>query len=314
MNRKLMTKFSVQLLAILLATFGFFGAAHATSMEEAKAKCHAQFVPVVQACVHRKMAETGGSGYKYIAGCRAATMPQARACITKLIGSGNEGAAENVTEEVGPSENSPAEICIPAPSGKGYVVIVISGEEGTIPYVDYAASIAKLGYYTVILDGKDILAGEQGNGRLQRAIAKAQSSPDALPGKVAVIGFSMGGGGALSYAERQPDTISTVVAYYPATNFIARLTDMQTYVGKFQVPALVLAGGKDTSRDCCLLTTLKDMEATAKKLGKPMELVVYPEAGHNFIRGLDYRADDANDAWRRTTNELHRYLNEPDAH
>ena len=193
-------------------------------------------------------------------------------------------------------------------------MIVISGTEGTIPYVDYAARIAKLGYYAAILDGKDILAGEQGGERLQAAIVRAQRSPNALPGKVAVIGFSIGGGAALTFAERQSDTVSAVIAYYPATNFIAKLTDMKTYVGKFQVPALVLAGAKDTERDCCLLTTAKDMETNAKELGKPMELVVYPEAGHNFIKGLDYRAADADDAWRRTIDALHRLLNEPGTH
>lgn len=260
------------------------------------------------------MAETGGGGYKYIAACRAAIMPQARACIAKLTGTGNEGAAESITEESSPTESSPGEIDIPAPSGQGRVVIVISGTEGTIPYAGYAARIAKLGYYAVILDGKDILAGEQGGERLQAAIVRAQRSPNALPGKVAVIGFSIGGGAALTYAERQSDTVSAVIAYYPATNFIAKLTDMKTYVGKFQVPALVLAGAKDTERDCCLLTTAKDMETNAKELGKPMELVVYPEAGHNFIKGLDYRAADADDAWRRTIDALHRFLNEPGTH
>lgn len=313
MNCYLTTKFSATWLAILLATFAMFGAAHASSMEQARAKCHEQFLPIVKACVHRKMAETGGSGGKYIAGCRAAIMPQARACIAKLLGTSKEGSAEDVIDGSASTDSSPAEIYIPAPSGKGHVVIVISGTEGTTAYVDYAAKIAKLGYYTVILDGKDILAGEPGSDRLHRAIVKAQSSPDALPGKVAVIGFSMGGGGALTYAERRPDLVSNIVAYYPATNFIAKLADMKSYVGKFQVPALVLAGGKDSFRDCCLLATIKDMEATAKELGKPMELVVYPEAGHNFIKGLDYRAADAEDAFRRTTDALHQYLNEPDS-
>jgi dienelactone hydrolase len=40
-----------------------------------------------------------------------------------------------------------------------------------------------------------------------------------------------------------------------------------------------------------------------------MDLVVYPNAEHNFIKGAAYRADDADDTWRRTTDTLHRYLN-----
>ena len=50
---------------------------------------------------------------------------------------------------------------------------------------------------------------------MRRAIERAQRSPKALPGKTVVIGFSMGGGGALTYAAGMPDLVSAVVAYYP---------------------------------------------------------------------------------------------------
>jgi hypothetical protein len=291
--------------AILFATFSFFGDAGAVSIEQAKAQCHEQFVPIVRACVRKKSAESGGRPSQYIAGCREAIMARARACVAKLIGVDNAGEAAN----------GPAEIDLPPPSGAGRVVLVISGIDGTIPYKDYSEKISKLGYYTVIIDGREILSDDrQGGDRLQKAIAKAQSSPSALPGKIAVIGFSLGGGGALAYAERQPDTVSTVIAYYPMTAFIAKVTDMKTFVGKFQVPLLVFAGAKDTYKDCCLLATAKSMEATAKELNKPMELVIYPNAEHNFIKGVKYRADDADDAWRRTTGVLHQYLNETCAH
>jgi dienelactone hydrolase len=270
------------------------------SMERAKAQCHDQFVPIVRSCVRKKWAESGGSPAQYIPGCREAIMPQARACVARLIGVDNAGEAES----------GPAEIDLPPPSGKGRVVMIISGTDGTSPYQEYAEKIAKLGYYAVLLNGKEIMSEDrQGGERLQNAIAKAQSSPSALPGKIAVIGFSLGGGGALAYAERQADTVSTVISYYPFTAFIAKVTDMKTFVGNFQVPLLIFAGGKDTYKNCCLLTTLKSMGSTAKELNKPMELVVYPNAEHNFVKGSTYRADDADDAWRRTTDTLHQYLN-----
>jgi dienelactone hydrolase len=158
--------------------------------------------------VRKKWSESGGSPAQYIAGCREAIMPQARACVAKLIG------VDNASE----AANSPAEIDFPPPSGKGRVVVVISGIDGTSPYQDYAEKIAKLGYYTVLINGKDILSEDkQGGERLQDIIAKAQNSPSALPGKIAVIGFSLGGGGALAYAERQPEMVSTVITYYPFT-------------------------------------------------------------------------------------------------
>jgi len=67
----------------------------------------------------------------------------------------------------------------------------------------------------VLLDGKDILTREQdGRGNLSRAIARAQVSPHALPGKTVVIGFSQGGGAALVHAADMPEVVSAVIAYY----------------------------------------------------------------------------------------------------
>jgi dienelactone hydrolase len=275
------------------------GGADAATNEQAKAQCHDQFVPIVRSCVRKKWAESGGSPSQYIAGCREAIMPQARACVAKLLGVNNADG-----------KGSSEEIEVPPPSGQGRVVLILSGIDGTGPYRGYAEKIAKLGYYTVVIDGRNILsADQQGSDRLQAAITKALNSPSALAGKVAVIGFSAGGGGALAYAERQPDAVSTVIAYYPATSFIAKVTDMKTFAGKFQVPLLVFAAGKDDFNNCCLLKNATAMEATAKQLGKSIELVVYPNAGHNFIKGSDYRADDAEDAWKRTVDNLHQYLN-----
>jgi len=294
-------------LALLIAAGAASADARAASFEQAKAQCHERFVPIVRECVHRKVAQSGGSPSQYIPGCRAAIMPQARACVAGLMGVGKTRAPSSAAE--------PVEIVIKPPAGPGRVVMLISGNDGPEPYRDFGEQVAKLGYYTVIIDGRAILSGDmQGGGRLQKAIERAQSSADAKPGKIAVIGFSQGGGGALAYAERQPETVATVVAYYPLTAFIAKVTDMKTFVGKFQVPLVVFAGGKDDYKKCCLLRTIRSMEEAAKQLDRPMELVVYPDAGHNFIKGANYRADDAGDAWRRTNETLHRYLDDAPAH
>ena len=301
MTLKLKVLRSLLPFAVLLSVAAFAGAADAASVEQIKATCHDKFVPVVRECVHRKVAESGGSPQKYIPGCRAAIMAEARDCVVKLM---KAASAAELAATVGDTEIESA-----PPSGPGRVVIVISGSEGPDPLKDYAQKIAQLGYDTFVIDGRAILSADlHGGERLQQLIAKAQSSHNALPGKVAVIGFALGGGGALLYAERQSDAVATVIAYYPATVFIAKVGGMKSFVGKFQVPLLAFAAGQDTAKDCCLLATIKDMQATAKDLGKPMELVVYPNADHNFSAGPNYRADDAADAWRRTTDVLHQYL------
>jgi dienelactone hydrolase len=149
---------------------------------------------------------------------------------------------------------------------------------------------------------------------LQQAIAKAQRSPHAAPGKIAVIGFATGGGGALAYAERQPAAVSIVIAYDPETAFIARSTHVKAFVRSFQVPLVVFAAGKDKFKNCCLLRTVTAMDANANEFGKPMELVVYPHAEHNFIAGRNFRARETADAWRRTTAALKDYLDTASTH
>jgi carboxymethylenebutenolidase len=141
-------------------------------------------------------------------------------------------------------------------------------------------------------------------GILRHAIEEAQRSPNALPGKVAVIGFSMGGGGALTHAAHMPDLVSAVVAYYPKTNYVSEA--MQSVVARSKVPILVLAGEKDHYLYCCPIESMRAMEAVAKEGGKPFELVVYPNAGHAFtwVNTSAYRPEDATDAWQRTKKML----------
>jgi len=96
--------------------------------------------------------------------------------------------------------------------------------------------------------------------------------------------------------------VSTVVAYYPSTNFVP---NAGLLVKRFQVPVLVLAGGQDTYRNCCLIESMRAMETAAKELGARFELVVYPDGQHGFnIDGRGYRRDYELDAWRRTAEVL----------
>jgi dienelactone hydrolase len=195
------------------------------------------------------------------------------------------------------------------PSDRGPIVILLSGASGmNDAYRSYAAEVARLGYYAVLLDGNDFHPkyGKSAAADLRRVIERAQSSPKALPGKAAVIGFSMGGGDALTHAAGMPDLVSALVAYYPMTRYIS---NMRSFVAQFKVPVLVLAGEKDTYMNCCLIESMRSMEAAAKEGGKPFELVVYPNAHHGFtwVNSPAYRAEDSADAWQRTTKMLSLY-------
>jgi len=223
-------------------------------------------------------------------------------------------AAMAATDDAGPG--GPKEVYAPS-SGQGPIVILISGAstQGFEAYRSYAAEVARLGYYAVLLDAAEISGDSPdwfGGGNLKRTIEQAQRSPQALPGKAAVIGFSRGGGGALAHAARMPDLVTSVVAYYPST---ASLSDMRSLAARFQVPILVLAGERDNYQNCCLIESIRAMEAAAKEIKAPFELVVYPNAGHAFnleawavgIGPNKYRAGDAADAWQRTIKMLRQY-------
>lgn len=226
-------------------------------------------------------------------------------------------AAEGVSTEAGPE--GPAQTAYAPSNGKpGPVIVAISGHTGRASYQAYAADLAQLGYYTVLVDGKDILNPDHtGPANLSKVIDRAQHAPNAVQGKVAVIGFSQGGGGALYSAANMPDTVSMVVAYYPYTRTWAN--NISALVKRFQVPVLVMAGQRDRYNDCCVIESMHAMEAAAKANSAPFELVVYPDANHGFnlesgalgepMRA--YRPNDARDAWRRTIEMLKHYHSVP---
>jgi dienelactone hydrolase len=221
-------------------------------------------------------------------------------------------AVDGVSTEAGPE--GIAQTAYAPANGHGPVIIVISGQSGPFSYQTYAAELAQLGYYSVLVAGKDILnPALTGPANLRKAIERAQRSQSAVKGKVAVIGFSLGGGGALYNAASMPDVVSMVIAYYPYTRTWVNKID--SLVKRFQVPVLVLAAQHDRYQDCCVIEMARAMEVAAKARGARFELVVYPEATHGFnletgARGEPasaYRREDDRDAWRRTVEMLKLY-------
>jgi pimeloyl-ACP methyl ester carboxylesterase len=204
----------------------------------------------------------------------------------------------------GPCAPANAQNEIPPPQGKGPVVVVVSGQLGALHYMPPAQQIAALGYDVVLLDGNS-MEGSHGQ-TLLAAVRQAQSAPHGLPGKVAVVGFSLGGGEALFYASRWPDTVSVIVAWYPLTRPIR---DPTSFVGGIKVPILMFAGELDHYHDCCLIATARGLAAAASAQGAPLEVVTYPNTEHDFIfGGRDYNAAAASDSWQRATAKLAQYL------
>ncbi len=193
----------------------------------------------------------------------------------------------------------------PPPQGMGRLVVLASGLSGPKQYMEVAADIAKLGYDVVLFDGN----GEentQGKG-VKRDIDKARTMPHALPGKVALVGFSLGGGMALYYGTQLPDDVAGVVVWFPANAFIK---DVPGFANRLQVPLVVLAGGKDHFRDnCCTADKDSTLQQAAKSAGKSFELSVYPDANHDFSKGgNNFNPKDYADGLQRTADALKMYL------
>ena len=128
------------------------------------------------------------------------------------------------------------------PGGKGRVIVAVSGSMGAKAYEGPARKLASFGYDVILLDGNSMV-GDHGVG-LKAAIDKAPQSPNALPGKVGVVGFSLGGGQVLGYAPQWSDQVAVVVVMYPLTSVYK---DIPATVGRIKVPVLMFAGEKDTA-------------------------------------------------------------------
>lgn len=193
----------------------------------------------------------------------------------------------------------------PPPQGKGRLVVVASGLSGPEHYTTVSRDIAALGYDVVLFDGS---AMEHTHGdAVKAAITQAQQMPHALPGKVAVVGFSAGGGESLYYASQWPDLVAGLVVWYPATSFIKNVPG---FVDRLQVPVLMFAGEKDHYRDgCCTADNARSIAAAAKAAGKPLDLYTYPKTDHDFVKdGAHYNAESYADALQRTAAKLKEYL------
>jgi dienelactone hydrolase len=192
-------------------------------------------------------------------------------------------------------------------SGQGPVVLMFSGRTGGRLYSEFAKRLAESGYYVLLYDGNDFPINQPDlcQAKIREIIKDNVRSSPGSPGKVAVIGYSLGGTVALSCAVGMAEEIAGVIAYYPATRLIE---DYEACVDRFHVPITVLQGEEDRYFDCCTIEKIKEMSLMARKKGRDFELIVYQGAGHGFNLGpLKTRELDI-DSWRKTTDALKRYL------
>ena len=201
-----------------------------------------------------------------------------------------------------PFAQAPKEI--PPPQGKGRVVVVSSGASGMDHYETVSRAIAALGYDVVLYDGNSMV-GTRG-AALKDAIQQALQMPHALPGKVALVGFSLGGGISLAYGTQWPDQVAVVIVWYPLTSV---LKDIPGLASRLKVPVLMFAGESDTYKDCCLIGTARSLAAAATAANQPFELFTYPKTDHDFVQGgSHYNPSAYKDALDKTAAKLKVFL------
>lgn len=195
----------------------------------------------------------------------------------------------------------------PPPQGSGRVVVLASGLSGPSHYKEVSEEIAKLGYDVVLFDGN---AEENTRGvRVKADIQTAQGMPHAMPGKVALVGFSLGGGEQMFYGTgpMSAEQVAVGVFWYPANQFIK---DLSGFANRLSLPVFVFAGGKDHFRNgCCTAAHDGELQDASKAASKMFDLVVYPDADHDFVKGGDhYNGKDYSDAIMHTADILKMYL------
>lgn len=201
------------------------------------------------------------------------------------------------------------------PEGKGPFpgIIVIHEWWGLNDWVkEEAGKLADLGYEALAIDlyrGKvattpevahELMRGvpeDRAQRDLHAAFQFLSSQPGVEKDEIGSIGWCMGGGYSLDLALTEPNLRAAVI------NYGHLATDTES-LKKINAAILGIFGAQDQG------IPVEDVEKfgqTLKKLGKKVEVVVYPDAGHAFENPNNktgYRAKDAADAWSRTISFL----------
>ena len=119
--------------------------------------------------------------------------------------------------------------------------------------------------------------------------------------RVGTIGWCFGGSISLSAALIVPDQVDATVIYYGHVS-----SDVEG-LKPLKAPVLGLFGSAD---DGIPVEQVKAFETTLKGLGKPVTIHIYEGAGHAFANpsGTSYKADAAEDAWKKSLAFLAEHL------
>jgi carboxymethylenebutenolidase len=228
---------------------------------------------------------------------------------------------EKVTIDT-PGGAMPAQLARPETGGPFPAVIVVQEAFGLNQHIaDVAARLAGEGYVTLAPDlfhrggpgrtaGYDdlpkalTLMGELNDQAIVEDVGAAvgflEKQPSVRADRIGITGFCMGGRVTYLVACSLPGKIAAAVPFYGGGIPIDRTATLQA-------PVLAFFGEDDPFIP---LDQVRALEAEAKRLGKSLEVVVYPKAPHGFFcdERDSYRPEAAADSWKRLTAFFGRHL------
>lgn len=202
-------------------------------------------------------------------------------------------------------------------AGKGPAVVVIQEYWGLVPHIqDVVERFAKEGFAAIAPDlyhGKTAKSPDDAAkmymevdaDRAEREIAGAGEwllkQPVCTSKTYGVVGFCMGGALA-QYTATKEAKVGAAVSFYGGFKKVPMDWN------NLRAPLLLIYGENDKGVPP---EQGRQLEQQLRKLGKNVELVVYPGAGHAFFndtRKEVHKPDAAADAWRRTVDLLRKSL------
>ncbi len=216
----------------------------------------------------------------------------------------------------------------PQGSGPFPTVLVIEEIFGVHEYIkDVCRRFAKLGFLAVAPELYARLGDLSKMSDVQQIIRDVISkAPDATvlsdldaasrwaianhgdPARLAVTGFCRGGRDTWLYAAHNPDLKAAVAWYGPVAGGVSAIQPHTAadVAPTLKCPLLGLYGAKDDSID---VKAVQAAASAARQVGKKVEIVVYPDAGHGFHADYrpSYNAADAADGWQKALAFFHEH-------
>ncbi|MBD5653924.1 MAG: dienelactone hydrolase family protein [Candidatus Eremiobacteraeota bacterium] len=181
-------------------------------------------------------------------------------------------------------------------AGAGYVALAINYYHRTHPDLNepYTPEGLQAGFAAAAHITRATLRAD-----VSASIAYLNGLPYVKHGKIATVGFCMGG--AVAFVTSTLPGLTCAIPFYGgsiANGFPSGEAEGLADTNDVRVPLLLFFGGQD---DYISADAVKRIDETLTAAGKTHEVVVYPDVGHAFFRESSAALDsgDVADAWRR---------------